>query len=342
MQTTHSSHDFAIDALRLIAILAVIGIHTTTLSLQLGGEAIHANISFFFNQILRFAVPLFFLISGFVLYKTNHATPAKKFLHKRLRKIAIPYVVWSAFYYMVIFPHQTNNFYITLFGGTAAYHLYFIPTLCIFYMLFPLVIRFSTILLHPLFLLFTLIAELYLLQQTYYQIPVEISSPLSVALLNGGIYVLGIALSKYQPLWERILKTYRILFLALTVLLAYIVFYQGISQYLLTHNYQRYYSQWRPTIFVYTVCFTSTFYSYTSNLLRNAVILSQLSSLSFFVFFIHVALLQVARLIIINLHAQQTFQTPIVSTIFFVSIVCVSFLLGFFVHKSKFLTLIIG
>lgn len=342
MQTQKIPHDFAIDLLRLIAILAVVGIHTTTLSLQLEGKGIHANIAFFLNQILRFAVPLFFLISGFILYKTNHQRPAKEFIYKRLKKIALPYVVWSAFYYLVVFPHQAPNFFTTLLGGTAAYHLYFIPTLCIFYALFPFIIRFSTILLHPLFLLFTCIAELYLLQQAYYHIPVEISSPVSVALLNSGMYVLGIALSKYQPIWEHVLNTYRTLFLSLTILLAFIVFYQGISQYRLTHNYQRYYSQWRPTVFVYTLCLTSTFYSYTSTLLRSAVPISYLASLSFFVFFIHVALLQIARTIITRYDMQSIAQAPVAVILLLGSIVGLSFLLGFFVHKSKFLTQITG
>ena len=54
--------------MRAIAILAVILIHTTTRTL----EATHYNLTSYpwtllLNQVSRFAVPLFFLISGFVL-----------------------------------------------------------------------------------------------------------------------------------------------------------------------------------------------------------------------------------------------------------------------------------
>jgi surface polysaccharide O-acyltransferase-like enzyme len=58
----------SIDSLRGLSILAVLLIHTTTRTL----EASNFNIvgfswTLFLNQIARFAVPLFFLISGLVL-----------------------------------------------------------------------------------------------------------------------------------------------------------------------------------------------------------------------------------------------------------------------------------
>jgi len=50
-----------IDLLRIIAIFGVIFIHISSRSLEQGGyDLLRLNSSFFFNQIFRFAVPMFF------------------------------------------------------------------------------------------------------------------------------------------------------------------------------------------------------------------------------------------------------------------------------------------
>ena len=57
-----------IDVLRIIAILAVVLIHTTTKTLQISPNALLVvPFTLVLNQVSRFAVPLFFMISGFVL-----------------------------------------------------------------------------------------------------------------------------------------------------------------------------------------------------------------------------------------------------------------------------------
>src|SRR5258706_27456 len=57
--------DLAIDSLRTISILAVVLIHTTTRTLEASGYDLNSfSLTLILNQLSRFAVPLFFMISG--------------------------------------------------------------------------------------------------------------------------------------------------------------------------------------------------------------------------------------------------------------------------------------
>src|SRR5690242_5000258 len=97
-------HDNTIDVLRLVSILAVLLIHTTTRTLEISHYDLVNNLfTLFLNQASRFAVPLFFLISGFVLEVSNKPIKYITFLKKRLGKIFIPYIFWSLIYYFLIY-----------------------------------------------------------------------------------------------------------------------------------------------------------------------------------------------------------------------------------------------
>ncbi|MDZ7587084.1 MAG: acyltransferase family protein [Patescibacteria group bacterium] len=95
----------AIDAMRLLAILAVVLVHTTTRTLQVTGYDL--NVTWWpllLNQITRFAVPMFFLISGFVLeLNYDHHPYYLSFLKKRLSRILVPYLFWSLIYYFFVY-----------------------------------------------------------------------------------------------------------------------------------------------------------------------------------------------------------------------------------------------
>ena len=126
----------SIDSLRTISILAVIAIHTTTKTLEAAAYNLSLfPFSIFLNQITRFAVPLFFVISGFVL-EFNHMEKINTFEYfkKRFGRIAVPYVFWSLIYYFFVYSKNSNNLLQVLLKGNASYQLYFIPALCVFYL----------------------------------------------------------------------------------------------------------------------------------------------------------------------------------------------------------------
>lgn len=133
-----------IDLLRGFAALAVIAIHVTTgyLTNRYGA---------FINQACRFAVPLFILVSGFVLYNPEKQISGIKgylsFASKRLNKIVIPYVIWSAAYTVyqyATFPVNLSTgqwfqkLLTNVLNGTASGHLYFIIIIIQLYLIFPL------------------------------------------------------------------------------------------------------------------------------------------------------------------------------------------------------------
>ena len=98
------------------------------------------------NQITRFAVPVFFLLSGLGLGLSRHPLKLPDFWLYRIRKTGIPYVLWSLFYFLVYQRSEIvgrtlfSNLYMfghLLLTGGAASHLWFVPVLLQLYLLYP-------------------------------------------------------------------------------------------------------------------------------------------------------------------------------------------------------------
>jgi surface polysaccharide O-acyltransferase-like enzyme len=129
-----------IDALKAFAIAAVILIHiprspvTDTVPWQLLVEC------------CRFAVPCFFLISGFLFMRTWKANPAGPYLIlKYVRRLGLAFLIWSFFYAVVPpfpmgAPHGISSAIRDHFANAlhhpryflvngSAYHLWFLPAL---------------------------------------------------------------------------------------------------------------------------------------------------------------------------------------------------------------------
>jgi len=131
-----------LDLIRGGTALAVIAIHVTAgyMDLRLG---------YLLNHLVRFAVPLFVLMSGLVLYwqDIDHKPlPAWDFYAKRLQKILIPFITWTIIYTVVsqymlhlplskISPATLGR---NILWGTAYYHLYFLIIILQMYLLYPL------------------------------------------------------------------------------------------------------------------------------------------------------------------------------------------------------------
>lgn len=88
--------------LRFPLIVAVVCIHTTFPQVDPADYPVFSGISYFCSQIAaRIAVPLFFLISGYLFFRNVETfTPrcyAQK-LGKRCRTLLVPYLLWNAAY----------------------------------------------------------------------------------------------------------------------------------------------------------------------------------------------------------------------------------------------------
>lgn len=89
----------SVDVLRTVAIFFVIAIHTTPFELQSSPIGHMLDLATVINQIARFAVPFFFVLSGY--FWANKFKDEKSLLQPTTRmakKILILFVAWSAIY----------------------------------------------------------------------------------------------------------------------------------------------------------------------------------------------------------------------------------------------------
>ncbi|MBK5211841.1 MAG: acyltransferase [Coriobacteriia bacterium] len=155
----------AFDALRVFAIILVLGIHTLMTSRELDWRPSYIGN---FDTWLHFAVPLFVFVSGALVWgKPWGDKKFVPFIKGRLKRVGLPYLFWSAIYITLLFCGTPGNKAIYgeqynwrlliatkesffnimgripgyLLSGHSWYHLYFIPMIITFYILTPLFAR---------------------------------------------------------------------------------------------------------------------------------------------------------------------------------------------------------
>jgi len=325
----------AIDGLRVIAILGVILIHTTTRVL----EVTHYNLNFyaetlFLNQFARYAVPLFFLISGFVLelnYKEDLNFWA--YIKKRFSKIFIPYIIWSLIYYYFIYTNNSNNLIYVFLTGNASYQLYFIPTLCIFYILFPFFHKLYKFISQPIILITLGALQVWLLYHDYFIKNFSFVDPVRISILSFFFFVSGMILSHYLESIINFCKKWKIIFAVLMLILAFYIYKEGMIRYFQTYNINAFYSSWRPSTLIYTFVTGAALLAFFEK-----INLKKLSDLSYFVFFIHVAVIE-----FVWKFAEKFMVSGFYFDIsFFVLVAVISFIIAFSVHKIPYLSKFFG
>jgi Uncharacterized protein conserved in bacteria len=136
----------AIEYIRGVAMLGVIGIHTGAYSLT--GPAVNVHLFALLEIASRFSVPIFFFVSAFGLFR--HYPPDRPisyaaFYRRRCLTVLVPYLVWSLLYLAhatwvtgEIWPWTVREIAKSLLFGLASYQLYFLVILLWFYALMPL------------------------------------------------------------------------------------------------------------------------------------------------------------------------------------------------------------
>lgn len=292
--TTKKTNIYAVDALRAISILAVVLIHTTTRVLEKSGYNLHDfQFTLFLNQASRFAVPLFFLISGFVLELNHHLNVSYwRYFKKRVNRVFVPYVFWSAIYYLFIFRTNPDGFLKSLVTGSASYQLYFIPSLLIFYTIFPVLHKFYKYLTNIWVLAVLCILEILVLYVEYHVKNISAPYPVSVFIFNYYIFLIGMTVSHNREQIMVFLNKIKYILAFLSVTLAGYIFWQGKTGYYRTYNIDAFYSNWRPSVFTYTLILAGVLFYFFNKYDIGRKYFIKLSKLSFFVFFAHVAILE--------------------------------------------------
>ena len=149
----------ALEYIRGISMLGVIGIHTGAYSLS--NPKVNIHLFALLEIVSRFSVPIFFFVSAFGLFLNQDLTSKLNylsFMSRRARTVFIPYFVWSILY-MMHYTLLNRDFsiwiptllYEYLLFGLASSQLYFLVILLWFYALMPvwrLMVRY--IIKHPL------------------------------------------------------------------------------------------------------------------------------------------------------------------------------------------------
>jgi surface polysaccharide O-acyltransferase-like enzyme len=338
-----------IDILRTISIFAVILVHTTTRAIEASSFALSKTPwTLFLNQASRFAVPLFFMISGFVLELNYHLHESYfTYLKKRFSRIFVPYLFWSIIYYFfVYYKNRDPNFLSSLLRGDASYQLYFIPALLIFYLLFPLIHNFCVYILNKWLLLVFGLIQLLILYYDYNVHPLQIYYPIGIAVLNFYVFLLGIALARNQERFKNFIRKWKLLLLFGTVAFAIFIFYEGLNGYLKTHNYLAFYSSWRPSILIYTIFLAGFLYWVFDRNFKFVSLIKAFSRLSFFVFFIHVIILEALWYGVFKNVFEQSHKTITQNLwydpLYFLTVTIISFGIAFIFHKLPKLSKLTG
>lgn len=141
--TKSTSTNFGISILRIFATLSVIIIHISGPVVVKFGKISNFdwNVANFYDSISRYAVPVFFMISGSLLL--GREFEIKGFLKNRLGKIIPPFLFWSLFYSVFnryVFNYEVFNIAKVIkdvFYGSE-YHLWFVYTLIGVYLIAPI------------------------------------------------------------------------------------------------------------------------------------------------------------------------------------------------------------
>lgn len=289
--------DYAIDFIRLVSIIAVVVIHTSTYFLDVTRPF---TFTFYFlhaiNQLVRFAVPLFFAISGFLLAKHYQNIPGViTFYKRRLSKILVPYFFWSLIYFLIIFPNPINLVFSRIFlhdliTGDSSYQLYFIPAIFLLYIIFPLIIRSKKIFLTGWFIILLGIVETALMSYVYFFEPkIGIISPIPNAIYNFFPFILGIFAALKINDFKDFLKKKINIFKFISAALFIIIFSESIFMFAATGKPMYLRDQWRISVMLYGVSTGALFYYFYQERWNKTV--NYLSGFSFGVFFVHAAIL---------------------------------------------------
>src|ERR1035437_5480557 len=141
-----------INNLRLIALYAVIILHSTSLLLAQYGKVPMTDwwTADFLNALVRFAVPVFVMITGALLLHREYEIG--DFLKKRLIRVVLPFLFWSLVYVWYSWYNEE-----IVFGGNAwanikqvlhllkygsSYHLWYVYMLIGLYFFIPVIGKF--------------------------------------------------------------------------------------------------------------------------------------------------------------------------------------------------------
>lgn len=198
MSVTNDSWFEEISYLRAIAIISVLIMHTTGDTAFLHKLNTMTFTLIYIEELVRFAVPMFIFISGFVLYnKYKSELPMREFYSTRFLTILLPYIFFSIIYCLILsYPNLNYNFIInSIFNFNASGHFWYVKLILTFYIFYPVIITYYDTMKHYtgsylLFGIFSSILILFLFSWFVYQLNIITSNPIRyLVYFLFGIYI---------------------------------------------------------------------------------------------------------------------------------------------------------
>lgn len=134
--------------LRAVAILMVVALHSITP--YISDAAIYGKKSWyvylFINAVTRGGVPMFLMLSGYLMLNDDASRDFSVFYRKRLSRILIPLCIWNVIYYVFYCVFNGAPFKLTELAAQSldcgtAYHFWYVYTLFGIYLVTPFLKR---------------------------------------------------------------------------------------------------------------------------------------------------------------------------------------------------------
>lgn len=294
--------------LRLISIIAVLIIHSTHYSqVQFSKNLDFYSSDFFYvilNQIARFSVPVFIILSGYGLTaRYSKKMDIKEFYQRRFIRIGIPFLFWTFIillfqkkFYLDFDFFKKLIYYLTITG--VDYHLYFLIIILQCYLIFPFLNQINS----TAFLFLLLLLQIYNYSPTdlfFYLLNQKYFAFYSTFLFSWLFYFyFGIYLCKNEEKIKKYLQSKKIK-IAIIILLfvsMFIVNFEYVYKSFFNPEFYLYDHFHRYSVFFYSVIFFLFFFAIFPIFSNNQKIIlgiNNLAEVSFSVYLFHTWILRV-------------------------------------------------
>lgn len=284
------------DILRAFAILAVVLIHITA------PLATDEDIfSIILNQVSRFAVPVFFILSGWGLTATNSWERSDgywSFLKPRLLAVVPQYLLWNIIYLFYSDAWEAYPGFSfealweilnEIFLGTIYNHLYFVPIIIMFYIVYPLILKVANkygVLLSLGITIVSQVSDLWVWHEYFY---------MNKNILNWLFYfIFGVWLAKnFREKIMRVEKYREPIFLVAIVSMIFVVLTPFFIGEMFDYNLAL--ASTRPTVIVYSILLVFSVMGLQTKLQFLRKTLLELSKYSFYIYLSHYVFVDIWR-----------------------------------------------
>ena len=135
------------DIMKIVAIFGVIVVHVSAPYLVPFSTSREWWIGNIYDSLARWCVPLFVMVSGALLLPKAENIPFQQFLFVRVRRVLVPFLTWSALYFLYRIHMKGDalaltDFFRMVLTEPIYYHLWFIYMLIVLYLLAPAISAF--------------------------------------------------------------------------------------------------------------------------------------------------------------------------------------------------------